>query len=80
MNFEWRLIIFLCKYWLLNSYGKRLIIMFNIFFVYKYMFIRDICVLKIVCNYNKSFMFVRVLFLLEFIEIIVYKGDMFIKI
>lgn len=43
------------------------------------MFIRDICVLKIVCNYNKSFMFVRVLFLLEFIEIFVYKGDMFIK-
>lgn len=53
--------------------------MLNIFFAYKYIFIRDTCVLKTVCNYNKSFMFVRVLFPPESTETFVYKGDMLIK-
>lgn len=43
------------------------------------MFIRDTCVLKTVFNYNKSFMFVRVLFPPESTETFVYKGDMLIK-
>lgn len=55
--------------------------MLNISAIHKY---TNICsletrVLKTVCNYNKSFMFVRVLFPPESTETFVYKGDMLIK-